>query len=239
MGKILEVLSSKQTLIERALEIVTQKIRLAIEERSICTIALAGGSTPRPLYEALSQQNLPWEQIHIFWGDERYVAVTSPESNQRMAVEAWLSRVNFPAANLHPMPTGAGNPEVDAAQYEAELKRVFGVEWPQFDVILLGMGDDGHTASLFPHTAALKVSDRLVTVGNKADNLRVTFTVPLINNARCVIFLIAGEDKQPALEQILAASADDMTYPTRLIKPNGELWLLLDQAAGAKVYVTS
>ncbi len=239
MGKILEVLSSKQTLIERALEIVTQKIRLAIEERSICTIALAGGSTPRPLYEALSQQNLPWEQIHIFWGDERYVAVTSPESNQRMAVEAWLSRVNFPAANLHPMPTGAGNPEVDAAQYEAELKRVFGVEWPQFDVILLGMGDDGHTASLFPHTAALKVSDRLITVGNKADNLRVTFTVPLINNARCVIFLIAGEDKQPALEQILATSADDMTYPTRLIKPNGELWLLLDQAAGAKVYVTS
>ncbi len=239
MGKILEVLSSKQTLIERALEIVTQKILLAIEERSICTIALAGGSTPRPLYEALSQQNLPWEQIHIFWGDERYVAVTSPESNQRMAVEAWLSRVNFPAANLHPMPTGAGNPEVDAAQYEAELKRVFGVEWPQFDVILLGMGDDGHTASLFPHTAALKVSDRLITVGNKADNLRVTFTVPLINNARCVIFLIAGEDKQPALEQILATSADDMTYPTRLIKPNGELWLLLDQAAGAKVYVTS
>ncbi len=239
MGRILEVLSSKQTLIDRALEIVTQKILLAIEERSICTIALAGGSTPRPLYEALSQQNLPWEQIHIFWGDERYVAVTSPESNQRMAVEAWLSRVNFPAANLHPMPTGAGNPEVDAAQYEAELKRVFGVEWPQFDVILLGMGDDGHTASLFPHTAALKVSDRLITVGNKADNLRVTFTVPLINNARCVIFLIAGEDKQPALEQILATSADDMTYPTRLIKPNGELWLLLDQAAGAKVYVTS
>lgn len=239
MGNILEVLSTKQTLIERALEIVTQKIQTAIEERSICTIALAGGSTPRPLYEALSQQNLPWEQIHIFWGDERYVAVTSPESNQRMAVEAWLDRVDFPAANLHPMPTGAGNPEVDADQYEAELKQVFGVEWPQFDVILLGMGDDGHTASLFPHTAALKVGDRLVTVGNKADNLRLTFTVPLINNARSVIFLIAGEDKQPALEQILAASADDMTYPTRLIQPKGELWLLLDQAAGAKVYVTS
>jgi len=239
MAKNLEILSSKQTLIERALVIVTQKIQAAIQDRSICTIALAGGSTPKPLYEALSQQDLPWDKIHIFWGDERYVPPTSPESNQRMAFEAWLNRVNFPEANLHPMPTAAGNPELDAEQYEAELRQVFDVEPPQFDVILLGIGDDGHTASLFPHPEALTVGDRLITVGNKDGKPRLTFTVSLINNSRCVIFLVAGEDKQQALFQILASSADEMTYPARLIQPRGELWLLLDQAAGAGMRVAS
>lgn len=235
MEKFLEVLPDKQALIERSLALVSQKIQAAIEERSMCTIALAGGSTPKPLYEAISEQALPWDKIQVFWGDERYVRADSSQSNQRMARQAWLERVSLPETNIHPMPTEAGEPGVDAEKYEAELRQVFGAGLPSLDLILLGVGDDGHTASLFPHTEALKVRDRLVTVGNKDGEPRLTFTVPLINSARCVIFLASGENKRQALAQILASSGDEMTYPARLIQPQGELWWLLDRAAGAEI----
>ena len=108
-------------------------------------------------------------------------------------------------------------------------------EFPAFDVILLGIGDDAHTASLFPGTDALKVCDRLITVGNKDGQPRITFTAPLINHARTVIFMVAGENKQPALAQIFAPDADATIYPSRLIQPDGELWWLLDQSAGKNV----
>ena len=236
MKKFVEVLPDKATLIERSLMVVVQKIQSAVEERGRCTIALAGGSTPKPLYEALADQSLPWEKVQIFWGDERYVPSDHPESNQKMARQAWLERVDIPKTNIHPMPTQAGEPKTDAEKYEAELRQFFGGEAePVFDVILLGLGDDGHTASLFPHTEALTVRDRLITVGNKDGQPRLTFTVPLINHARCVIFLVAGESKREAIAQIFAPSADDMAYPARLVQPQGELWWLLDQAAGAEL----
>lgn len=187
------------------------------------------------MYEALSRENLDWDKIHIFWGDERYVPPDDPDSNQRMARTAWLDRVNIPAANIHPMPTQSGDPALDAQQHEAELQQFFKLpegEFPSFDVILLGIGDDGHTASLFPHTDALQVRDRLITVGNKDGQPRLTFTVPLINQARCVLFVVAGASKQTALDQIFAPTGDDFTYPARLIQPSGELWWLLDRAAG-------
>lgn len=236
MKKFVEVLAEKTALIERSLELVVAKLESAIESQGRATIALAGGSTPKPLYEALSTQALPWSKIHIFWGDERYVAANHPDSNQLMARQAWLDRIELPEANIHPLPTGAGNPELDAQQHEQELQQFFQIkpgEFPAFDLILLGMGDDGHTASLFPHTPALAVSDRLVTVGNKDGQPRLTFTVPLINHANCVLFIVAGENKRPALQQILAPEADSISYPARLIKPQGELWWLLDQAAVA------
>ena len=237
MKKFVEVLPDKATLIERSLMVVVQKIQSAVEERGRCTIALAGGSTPKPLYEALADQSLPWEKIQVFWGDERYVPSDHPESNQKMARQAWLDRVNIPD-NIHPMPTQADAPTTDAEKYEAELRQFFGGEAgqvPAFDIILLGLGDDGHTASLFPHTEALTVRDRLITVGNKDGQPRLTFTVPLINHARCVMFLVAGESKREAIAQIFAPSADDMAYPARLVQPQGELWWLLDQAAGAEL----
>ena len=236
MKKFVEVLAEKTALIERSLELVVAKLESAIESQGRATIALAGGSTPKPLYEALSTQTLPWSKIHIFWGDERYVAANHPDSNQLMARQAWLDRIELPEANIHPLPTGAGNPELDAQQHEQELQQFFQIkpgEFPAFDLILLGMGDDGHTASLFPHTPALAVSDRLVTVGNKDGQPRLTFTVPLINHANCVLFIVAGENKRPALQQILAPEADPISYPSRLIKPQGELWWLLDQTAVA------
>lgn len=238
MQKKLEILPNLETLIQRALEIVIQKIQSSIEKQNCFTIALAGGSTPKPLYEAISQQNLPWEKIHVFWGDERYVGPEHPESNQRMARLAWLNKVPIPAENIHPMPTNSNDPTTDAAKHEAELREFFAVpalEVPKFDLILLGIGDDAHTASLFPHTPALSVRDRLVTVGSKDGQPRITFSVPLINQADCVMFLVAGAGKISALEQIFADTADSQTYPARLIQPSGELWWLLDASAGQKL----
>lgn len=238
MNKIVEVLPDLAALVERSRQVVLEKLNAAIAERGYGTIALAGGGTPKPLYEKLSEEALPWDKVHIFWGDERYVPADHPDSNQRMARLAWLDKVNIPAANIHPMPTNEADPAVAAQKHDAELQSFFEVEAgevPAFDVILLGIGDDAHTASLFPHTDALKVRDRLVTVGNKDGQPRITFTVPLINQARTVLFMIAGANKQNALDQIFAPQADETMYPARLIQPQGELWWLLDQAAGAKL----
>lgn len=235
MIKNVEVLSDKATLVQRSLELVLDRFHQAIAERGTFTLALAGGSTPKPLYEALAAQALPWDKVQVFWGDERYVPPDHPDSNEGMARKAWLDQVTFPAANIHAMPTNESDPCTAAQRYEQELQQVFQIqagEIPALDVILLGMGDDGHTASLFPHTDALQVRDRLITVGNKDGQPRITFTAPLINQARCVIFMVAGASKQAALAQIFAPVADSSSYPSRLIQPQGELWWLLDAAAG-------
>lgn len=238
MKKIVEVQPDQAALIKRALDLVTAKIQTAIAARGLFTIALAGGNTPKPLYEAIATQDLPWDKIHVFWGDERYVPPDHPDSNEGMARRAWLDRVNFPSANIHPVPTGASNPDADAQEHEEHLRQFFQVapgDFPALDVILLGMGDDGHTASLFPHTDVLQVRDRLIAVGNKGGQPRLTFTAPLINHAHCVIFLVTGSNKRPALAQVFANDGDDLTYPSRLIQPQGELWWLLDEAAGGEL----
>jgi 6-phosphogluconolactonase len=238
MNKTVEIMTDQTALVARALELILSKLETAIAERGLFTIALSGGSTPKPLYEAIAKQNLPWDKIHVFWGDERYVPPDNSDSNELMARRAWLDRVDMPKANIHPVPTLDGDPAVSAAKYEKHLQEFFHTspgEFPSLDVTLLGMGDDAHTASLFPHTEALKVRDRLITVGNKDDSLRITFTYPLINSSRCVMFVAAGANKRPALAQIFAPEADDFSYPSRLIKPQGELWWLLDAAAGSEI----
>ncbi|MDX2097297.1 MAG: 6-phosphogluconolactonase [Leptolyngbyaceae cyanobacterium bins.59] len=249
MDRNVEVLPNPETLIQRSLSLVLEHLTEAIDQRGQATIALAGGSTPKPLYEALATHSLPWEKIHVFWGDERYVPADHPDSNQGMARLAWLDRVEFPAANLHPILTTASDPEEAARQHEVEVRTFFqnqGNAIPVFDVILLGIGDDGHTASLFPKTQALQVElnatapqeTRLITVGNKDGQPRITFTAPLINQARCVIFIVAGASKQSALSHIFAPVDDATVYPARLIQPQGKLWWLLDSSAGQNL-VTS
>ena len=231
----IEVLPDRAALITRSLSLIVSKLKTAIQERGMFTIALSGGSTPKSLYEAIAREQLPWDKIHVFWGDERYVAPDSPDSNQLMARSAWLDRVNIPTNNIHPMLTDETDPTVAAHKYEEQLREFFQTQpgaIPAMDLILLGMGDDGHTASLFPHTEALSVRDRLITVGNKDELPRITFTVPLINQARCVVFLVAGASKQSALAQVFAPIADDLAYPSRLIQPQGELWWLLDRESG-------
>ncbi len=240
MPPVVEVLSDKKALVQRALELVVAQIHEAIADHDYCTLALSGGSTPKPLYEALAQASLPQEKLHLFWGDERYVPWEHSDSNYRMVQEAWLNPVPFPAGNVHGVPVDAAEPAQAAEQYEQQVRSFFaqmeaeGAETgvPCFDIVLLGMGDDGHTASLFPKTEALDVSDRLITVGNKDGQPRITFTVPLINQARQVFFLVAGENKRPALAQVFAQTADASQYPSRLIQPQGKLTWLLDAAAG-------
>lgn len=232
---IVEVLSDRATLVARAADLVEEQIKTAVAERGFCSLALAGGSTPRPLYETLAGRSLPLAQLHLFFGDERYVAPDHRDSNYRMVRQAWLEPAGFPVANVHAMNTDASEPEEAAQAHALMLKRIFQVEAdtvPQFDIVLLGMGDDGHTASLFPGTDALAVRDRWVTVGYKGDDPRLTLTLPVLNQSRSVMFLVSGENKQAALSQVFSETAAGTDYPAKLVRPVGELRWLLDADAG-------
>ncbi len=232
----LQVFPNLEALTTAAVEFVLAQATAAIRERGQFTIALAGGNTPKPLYEQLAGADTPWAQWQIFWGDERYVPHNHSDSNAGMAMAVWLNHIDIPAANIHPMPTDEADPTVAAARYETTLRQVLGTPAPAIptlDLILLGMGPDGHTASLFPHTPALKVGDRLVTVGNKEGQPRLTFTVPFINQARQILFLVTGANKQTALRHILGRTGDPETYPALLIE--GATTWFLDQAAAEGV----
>ncbi|XGB42764.1 MAG: 6-phosphogluconolactonase [Nodosilinea sp. LVE1205-7] len=235
---IVEILPNKTALVQRALHLVIDQIRRSVDRQGFCTLALAGGGTPKPLYAALAEESLPWQNLYVFWGDERYVPPDHPDSNAGMARQVWLDRVPIPASQIFLTPTQATPPSLAAQTYEASLRDLFSRlqpdsrdAIPQFDLVLLGMGDDGHTASLFPHTAALTVSDRLVTVGYRGEDPRITFTLPLINHSRQVMFLAAGASKQAALQQVFRADGDDLAYPSRLVRPLGDLYWLLDEEA--------
>jgi 6-phosphogluconolactonase len=234
MPRTIEVLANTPALVDRALALTLKIAQASLQAQGRFTIALAGGSTPEPLYAALAQKNLPWEQVQVFWGDERYVPFASPNSNAGMAHRAWLDHVAIPAANIHAVPTDLPDPAQAALAYEQTIQAVFQPptgEIPSFDLVLLGMGPDGHTASLFPHTPALQVCDRWITVGDKEGEPRITFTIPLLNQAAHVLFLVTGANKQTALHEIFASSGDSNSYPARFIRPAGELIWLLDQAA--------
>lgn len=200
------------------------------------SVALGGGNSPRGVYAALAaRQDVPWQKIHFFWGDERHVPPDHDDSNYRMANGAMLSKVPVPAANIHRVP--AENPDAQAVAdaYEAELRRHFKLkdgQLPRFDLIMLGMGPDGHTASLFPGSSAITEVSRLVaaTWVEKLHTHRITLTVPVINNAACVVFLVTGADKAQTLREVLKGKPG--VYPSQLIKPtNGKLIWLVDQPA--------
>lgn len=227
MARQVEIWNDRAEIASRALLLCQLAYNEAIAKGERFTIVAAGGSTPRVLYELLATKDWDWSKVHVFWGDERYVPVTDPQSNEGMTRQAWLDRVDIPASNIHPIPTDADDPAISATQYEQHIQEFFGIsagEVPQFDMILLGMGDDGHTASLFPHTPALKVSDRLVTVGNKDGQPRITMTVPLINKAKEIVFMVEGAAKVKALSAVLAPKGDANQYPSRLITGN-TIWL--------------
>jgi 6-phosphogluconolactonase len=235
MTQEVRICPDRQALVETAYTLIVDRVRTAIAQHQSCSIALSGGSTPQPLYAALALADLPWDRIHIFWGDERYVPASHPDSNYGMTRRVWLDLVPIPAGNVHPMPTELAQPQLAADEYDRQIVAHFGLESgsiPVFDIVLLGMGDDGHTASLFPHTAALSVVDRLVTVGEKDGQPRLTFTFPLINQATSTIFLVSGASKQTALRAVFASTGDINAYPSRGIQPQGELLWLLDAAAG-------
>jgi 6-phosphogluconolactonase len=227
MARQVEIWNDRAEIASRALSLCQLAYDDAIAKNQRFTIVAAGGSTPRVLYELLANKGWDWSKVHVFWGDERYVPVSDPLSNEGMTRAAWLDRVAIPASNIHAVPTDAADPAIAAGKYEQHIQEFFAVsagEIPQFDLMLLGMGDDGHTASLFPHTKALKVLDRLVTVGEKDGQPRITMTVPLINQSKEIIFMIEGAAKAKALTSVLAPQGDFNQYPSRLITGN-TIWL--------------
>ena len=216
----------------------------AVAARGRARIAISGGSTPKAAFQLLGdpaqpwRARMPWDRLDLYWVDERSVPPDDPDSNYRMTREALLDRAPLKPEQIHRM-EGELDPEAAAARYESELRNTFrleGAETPTFDLVALGMGPDGHTASLFPHTEALSEIGRLVVanhVQNK-DAWRVTLTWPVINHGRSVFFLIAGEDKAAVVHEVFIGPRDPERLPSQLIRPaSGILTLILDKAAAA------
>ena len=210
----------------------------AIAERGRFAVALAGGSTPKATYEVLARDHagdVDWPNVHVFFGDERTVPPDHEDSNYRMAREALLDHV--PIGSVHRM-RGELPPDEAAASYEEDLGQFFGGPFPVLDLVMLGIGNDGHTASLFPETLALRVTDCLAVANPvpKLDTTRLTLTVPVLNAAREVHFLVAGEGKAEALREILEDDTDPRRYPAKLVRPTGDPTWMVDRAAAGALH---
>lgn len=223
-------------------DLLVQTAREAVQRAGRFTIALTGGSSPVQLYKLLAgepyRSRVPWGQTHVFWGDERAVPHHDDRNNARMAFGLLLDHVPVPREQIHRM-SGEVPPEVSAWQYEALLKAHFAVGSPQFDLILLGMGDDGHTASLFPGTAVLHEKERLVKelFLPAQDMYRITLTAPLINQARQIAFQVFGSGKAATLKKVLEGPYQPDQLPSQLIRPAaGELHWFLDEGAAGGNY---
>jgi len=222
-------------------DLIFHEAREAAKARGRFTIALSGGTTPRGLYERLAgdgpwRSGFPWAGTHVFWGDERHVPRDHPDSNARMAIEALLSKVPIPPEAIHPIAGEEPNAGRAAELYETTLRTRFGVTQgvPRFDLVLLGMGSDGHTASLFPGTEALQEERRLVVANwvGKLFTERITMTPSVLNEAELVIFLIAGADKALPLKGVLEGPYEPQQLPAQMVRPHhGRLVYLLDRAA--------
>jgi len=238
----IRILTTPQELFAAAAEEVIHAADEAIKVRGKFTLALSGGSTPKALYNLLAtnaRTALPWERMYFFWGDERHVPPNDPDSNYRMVTEAMLSKVPIPPANVFRIEAENPDASAAAAAYEQTLRKFFQLEAngvPRFDLILLGMGPDGHTASLFPATEGLKEKSRLV-IANWVEKLkthRLSFTLPVLNAAHTVAFLVSGTDKAPALKAVLEGNDPGEQYPAKLVQPkDGKLIWFLDRAAAS------
>ena len=238
----LRIFDSLGELSQAAAEQVAARLQAAVRERGKFSIALSGGSTPKGLFTLLAGPqfaSLPWDKVSFFWSDERHVPPDHPNSNYRMAKESLLSHIPAAAANVFRMKAEGNDADAVALDYERTLQSFFSLppgKFPRFDLILLGMGPDGHTASLFPGSAALAEKSRLVVANwvAKFNTYRLTFTFPVLNQARCVMFLVAGQDKAAALEEVLENPATPL--PAQLVQPSdGELLWMVDRAAAGQL----
>jgi 6-phosphogluconolactonase len=229
------IFESAEALAQNVAEWLCALSQASARDFSVC---LSGGSTPRRLYERLATPTIasrfPWPRVHWFWGDERFVPHDDPDSNYRMAREAFLSGVPIPSDHIYAIPTAGLSPEQAAAAYETTLKRSYGADRlapnrPLFDVTLLGIGEDGHTASLFPGQPALQEARRwsVAVVGAKSEP-RITLTYPALDSSRHVAFLATGEGKR---DVIARAQAGDRTIPAAMVRPVGRLHWFTDRAA--------
>lgn len=205
------------------------------------TVALSGGSTPRRLYQILASDyidKVEWERVVLYWTDERYVPQRDPRSNFRMFHESLLHHIPIPLGNVYPMPTHRKEAVQAAIDYELFMRSEFAGEWPEIDLILLGMGDDGHMASVFPGSPALEETRRWVIAVEVPvePSVRLTFTLPVINSAADVCFLVSGKAKAPMLGQVLAGPVDAMERPASAVHPNGgRLIWRVDREAASRV----
>ncbi|MEN6305701.1 MAG: 6-phosphogluconolactonase [Armatimonadia bacterium] len=223
-------------------EVIVRQATCCAGQMGRFTLALSGGRTPETLFEVLARDfamKLPWQKTHFFWGDDRFVPHEDPRSNYRLAKQVLFDHVPCPAGNVHPMPIFFKDPEDAAADYEATLKGYFPGPWPRFDIALLGMGDNGHVASLFPHSPALREHSRWVVAVREEEAeppLRLTLTLPALNQAAQVHFLVTGEEKAEKVAEALSPQADVQECPAAGVRPErGELVWWLDEAAAAKL----
>lgn len=237
------------SVIRAAAELFVEAATDAVARNGRFAVALSGGNTPRGLYELLAttpvlRERVPWQQVHLFWGDERAVPPDHEDSNYRMARLAMIDRLAIPPTNVHRVRTELGDPAEAAERYALELRRFFDLHAdaaPTFDLVLLGMGDDGHTASLFPGTTALDETKRLVVATHvaKLDAERITMTYPVINHAAQVVVLVTGESKAGVLSEVLAsnggAGVAPAKYPIQRVAPTGRLIWLADEAAASRL----
>ncbi len=242
MEKVIKKFPDIYKLSRAAAEYMVTLSRAATQRDAPFSVALCGGSTPESLYALLATEvyakRVDWSLVHVFWGDERCVPPDHIESNYRMARHALLKHVPIPPENIHRMPAER-KPDEAARLYERELRQFFGeTDWPSFDLILLGIGDDGHTASLFPNSPALQVTDRWVTENyvEKLDTWRLTLTAPAINTAANILFMAIGEKKARRIQQVIQGEYQPENLPAQMIQPTrGRLVWLVDEAAGALV----
>jgi 6-phosphogluconolactonase len=238
MGTQVKIVPDNAALAQAAAQEFHRMAEAAVQERGRFSVALSGGNTPRAIYSLLASEHkkLPWDCIHVFFGDERHVPPDHPDSNFRMATESLLSKVPIPEKNVHRIRAEL-EAEVAAAEYEKQLVDFFhwgDHDWPRFDLIFLGIGEDGHTASLFPGSKALAESSRTVVANwvEKFQAFRITLTFPVLNHAAEVIFLVSGADKAQILNEVLRPGAQK--YPAQNVNPeNGQLLWLVDQDAGS------
>ena len=214
---------SKELLAQAAADTFVTQANAAIQANGKFTVALSGGSTPAAMYSILANDNyknkIDWAKVFVFWGDERCVPFDSPENNSHNAKELLLNKINIPQENVFTIPTDLA-PADAATSYAKIIRLFFNDPIPIFDLILLGMGDDGHTASLFPHSTILKEKNAIVKeVFVETKNVfRISFTEPLINNAKQILFLVAGKEKETMVDTILNARYLPETYPAQFIK---------------------
>ena len=228
----LELASDAKQLARICAERVASLIDLALDERDRAHIALSGGSTPAAAYRALNQEHLPWNRVDVVVGDERWVPASDPASNARMLKETLLAP-DGPGASacFHPVPTELESPAASVDAFEAYVRRLCPGDPPVFDVMLLGLGDDGHTASLFPGTPATRERSRLVTIGAGKGLERISLTAPVLSAARQVIFLVSGAAKRQALQRLLDPAEQPERTPAKLVQPQTPVLVLADAEA--------
>src|SRR3984885_15252682 len=241
------IFSTPAAVAKAAAELFTNAAVKAVASRGLARVAISGGTTPKAMFELLAAEpfvaQVPWDKLDLYWVDERCVPPDNAESNYRMTREALLDKVPLKPEQVHRM-EGELEPQKAAAHYESLLRNTFrleGAESPRFDLVALGMGSDGHTASLFPHTEAIHEMGHLVTANHvqQKNTWRITLTWPVINNANSVFFLIGGADKAEVLREVVTGPRDPERLPSQLIWPSsGILTLILDQAAAALLPAT-